>query len=202
MTSVPTDNGRSTHTAGYVSRLLDTLDGEALVERSTRGRVESVDIKGCMRRWASSYDVLRSNGVVKALAPVGARQVLGRLGSLTGPTVVTGSFAAVRLAPVAGPALLMVYADDTAQIMDELDLIPTDDGANVVLLVPLDPIVWDGTTIEDKVTYAAPSQVANDCLTGNGRMPAEGEALLQWMLANEATWRKTKLTTSSDVAES
>jgi len=39
------------------------------------------------------------------------------------------------------------------------------------------------------VTYVADSQVAADCLTGTGRMPAEGQALLEWMLANESRWR-------------
>lgn len=28
-----------------------------------------------------------------------------------------------------------------------------------------------------------------DCLTGTGPIPAEGQALLEWMLANEARWR-------------
>ena len=39
----------------------------------------------------------------------------------------------------------------------------------------------------------APSQAAADCLTGNGRMPAEGDALLQWMIENESLWRLDKL---------
>ena len=30
-------------------------------------------------------------------------------------------------------------------------------------------------------------------LTGNGRMPSEGEALLNWMLANEQEWRLNSL---------
>ena len=29
--------------------------------------------------------------------------------------------------------------------------------------------------------YVAPSQAVVDCLTGTGRMPAEGEAVLEWM---------------------
>jgi hypothetical protein len=58
-----------------------------------------------------------------------------------------------------------------------------------MLLRPFDPIVFARTRIEDGLRYAAPSQVAVDCLTGNGRMPAEGEALLRWMQANEPAWR-------------
>ena len=37
---------------------------------------------------------------------------------------------------------------------------------------------------------AAPSQVAVDLLTGPGRNPAEGQALLDWMENHECTWRK------------
>lgn len=176
-------------TPGYVSRLLDTLDDEALVQRSARGGVESVDVRGLIRRWADSYDVFRVNETVTYLAPSGGSQTLPRLASTRQRTAVTGSFAAVRLAAVAGPALLTIYCDDPAAIADELELIPTDEGANVAVLRPFDPVVWERTSVEDGVTFAAPSQVAVDCLTGNGRMPAEGEALLQWMTENEDAWR-------------
>ena len=43
---------------GYVSRLLEALDREALVERPRRGQVEAVDVPGLLRRWAETYDVL------------------------------------------------------------------------------------------------------------------------------------------------
>jgi hypothetical protein len=44
--------------------------------------------------------------------------------------------------------------------------------------------------VEDSgVFYVAPSQAAVDCLTGAGRMPAEGEALIAWMVENESRWR-------------
>jgi len=35
--------------------------------------------------------------------------------------------------------------------------------------------------------------MAKDCMTGNGRMPAEGEALLSWMAHHEDDWRATSL---------
>jgi hypothetical protein len=177
---------------GYVSRLLDTLDAEALVERSKRGRVESVDLQGLLRRWALSYDVLESNRASSFLAPNGANDVLARLrdGDPTRrPPVVTGSFAAVRVAPVAAPALLLAYCDDVSAVARDLGLLPADEGANVALLTPFDRVVWERTVVDAGVAYAAPSQVAVDCLTGPGRMPAEGEAVLEWMLADESHWR-------------
>lgn len=179
---------------GYISRLLDALDDDALVERTKRGQVESVDIAGLMRRWAESYELFDSNDARAYLAARGAEDALGRFPDLpTMRTAVTGSFAAVRLSPVAAPALLTVYCDDGDAVANALDLIPADQGANVVLLRPFDPIVWERTDEENGVRYVAPSQAAVDCLTGNGRMPAEGEALMQWLLGNEPTWRLDSL---------
>jgi len=180
---------------GYVSRLLEALDRDALVERSPKGAVLSVDVRGLMRRWTEAYEVFRSNRVQRFLAPAGAAKALVDLGTRVdlGPTVVTGSFAAVRLAPVAAPALLAVYCKDQSRLASSLGLLPSDQGANVVMLDPFDPIVWGRTTEAGGVRYAAASQVAVDCLTGTGRMPAEGEAVLEWMLKDESAWRATSL---------
>jgi len=174
---------------GYVSRLLDTLDDEAYIERGEKARIISVDIGRLLRRWAESYDVFRANETTRFLAPGGAATVVPRLAALDRRVAVTGSFAAVRLAPVAGPALLSAYTDDVSAVAEELDLIPTDTGANVALLRPFDLVVWSRTSSDGGVTYVAPSQTAVDCLTGNGRMPAEGEALVEWIVANPAKWR-------------
>jgi hypothetical protein len=174
---------------GYVSRLLGALDDEALVERNARGRVESVDIAGLLHRWAGVYDVFKSNRATSYLVLAGVSATLPRLADLEERFAVTGSFAAVRLAAVAGPALLTAYCDDPAAIANALDLLPTDQGANLVLLQPFDSVVWERTSTDGGITYVAPSQTAIDSLTGNGRMPAEGDALVQWMTDNEGTWR-------------
>lgn len=176
-------------TPGYVSRLLDSLDDEAIVERSDRGQVVGVDIGRLLRRWAVTYDVFRSNETTRYLAPAGAASVLPRLAAIEARIAVTGSFAAVRRAPVAGPALLALYSDQAQVTAEALDLIPTEQGANVVLLRPFDPVVWTRTEADQGITYVAPSQTAVDCLTGNGRMPAEGEALIDWMVDDETAWR-------------
>jgi hypothetical protein len=179
-------------TPGYVSRLLDALDSQALIERSKRGGVESVDVQGLLRWWTGSYDVFRTNRASTFLAANGVARALERLATLSG-VAVTGSVAAGRVAPVAAPALLLMYCDDVPRTADVLDLLPADDGANVALLSPFDAVVWERTKTEAGITYAAPSQVVVDCLTGTGRMPAEGEALLAWMIANEPSWRSSSL---------
>jgi hypothetical protein len=181
---------------GYLSRLLDTLDNEALVERSPRGQVTSVDIPALMQRWTQSYDVFKTNGTRTYLFPAGAAAAQLQLPALASGRriAVTGSFAAVRRAPVAAPAMLVMYCDDVSGTAETLQLLPADNGANVALLSPFDEVVWERTTAENGVTYAALSQVAIDCLTGNGRMPAEGGAVLSWMLENETAWRASSLT--------
>ena len=177
----------------YVSRVLGTLDDEALIDRFERGRVKSVDVSRLLRRWAETYDVFRANKVQRCLAPAGATTVLEQLRESGVRTAVTGSFAAGRLAPVAAPALLAVYADDLKAVVSSLGMIPADQGANVALLQPFDPVVWERTSVVDGNTYVAPSQAAIDCLTGNGRMPAEGDALVKWMTDNENLWRLDRL---------
>lgn len=178
---------------GYVSRLLDTLDREALIERVPRGPVESVDIPGLLRRWANSYDVFRSNEALSLIAPSGIEGLLEKVAKPAPkdpPIVITGSFAAAaKMAPVAAPALLLAYCDRPAALAAEHGLLPSEEGANVVLLSPFDPVAVDRTSFHNHLTYAAPSQVVVDCLTGNGRMPAEGEALLRWMVEHEPAWR-------------
>lgn len=181
---------------GYVSRLLDTLYREALIERAPRGPVESVDVAALLRRWASSYDVFQANDGQSFIATPGLDRLLTSLASDRGAGTrnpITGSLAASRLAPVASSPLLLIYADAPTLLAEELDLLPADEGANVMLLRPFDPVVFARTEIDGGLSYAAPSQVAVDCLTGNGRMPAEGEALLAWMLANESAWRLNSL---------
>jgi hypothetical protein len=182
-------------TQGYVSRLLDALDRDALVERTRRGRVQDADMAGLLRRWAESYDVLRSNDASTFLAPGGANDALSQLAELSGPSVaVTGSFAAVRLAPVAAPALLIAYCKEIEALAKTLGLLPADEGVNVVLLRAFDPVVWERETEDAGLRYVAPSQAAVDCLTGTGRMPAEGEALIAWMAENESRWRLSSIT--------
>ena len=150
---------------------------------------------GLLRRWAESYDVLRTSDSETFLAASGATEALARLRerALGQRVAITGSFATVRLSPVAAPALLLAYCDDPQAIVDALDLLPADQGGNVGLLRPFDPVVWARTTEDEGVQYAAPSQAVVDCLTGTGRMPAEGEALLEWMLRNESQWRLASL---------
>jgi len=181
---------------GYVSRLLEALYRDGLIEREPRGPVESVDVPALVRRWVESYDTFRTNNAEGFVAATGLEHLLARLAAdsaLGARAAITGSFAANRLAPIAAPALLLLYYDSPQRLAAELDLLPAEEGANVMILKPFDPVVFDRTRIEGGLRYAAPSQIAVDCLGGNGRMPAEGEAVLDWMASDESSWRHSSL---------
>ena len=123
------------------------------------------------------------------LAPRGIPAVLERLKRRTGKYAVTGSWVAVQVAPVAPLRLLLLYVDNRTAAEGELDIRPTDAGANVALLTPFDTVVFERTSTKDGITIVALSQVAADLLTSPGRGPNEAEALMSWMNDREDTWR-------------
>ena len=59
----------------------------------------------------------------------------------------------------------------------------------MVILEPLDPVVFDRAVDRDGLRCVAPSQLAADLLTGPGREPSQGEHVLTWMEKNEHVWR-------------
>jgi len=65
-----------------------------------------------------------------------------------------------------------------------------DRGANVVLVEPFDAVVYRGSKLKDRLTYAAASQVVVDLLTGPGRAPEEGESLIQALASKDEGWTR------------
>ena len=123
------------------------------------------------------------------LEPRGPSVLFDRLREADFRYAVTGSFAAVRLAPVAEPRLVTLYANDPEIAADSLGLRPAETGGNVVIARPFDPVVFERTEIADGITYARVTQVLLDLMTGPGRGPAEAEALREWMRENEEIWK-------------
>lgn len=176
--------------AGYVSRVLSFLDSEALITRVGRGRIESVDWPALLRRWAQEAP-LDSRGEVRTfLEPRGLSALLTRLAKLDEPYAITGSLAAVTIAPIAPARLATIWVRNAGGAASALGLRPVDSGANVMLVEAGDTSVFEGAVERDRVWYAAPSQVAVDLLTSPGRGPQEGEELIDWMKANEESWRR------------
>lgn len=182
--------GETQNALATVSRVSDLLVRDAIIVRDgPRGRISSVDWETLVRRWAMDYDFAKSNTVATYLEPRGPSVLFDRLRGMDFRYAVTGSFAAVRLAPVAEPRLITFYADDPESAADRLGLRPAETGGNIVIASPFDPVVFERTESADGITYACVTQVLLDLLTGPGRGPAEAEGLLEWMRENEETWK-------------
>lgn len=176
---------------GNVSRVLELLEREDLVQRSPQGGVREVDWAELLKAWARDYSMTGSNRYTTYLDPRGLQNFLSRLRSLPSGMryAVTGSLAASRLAPVAPARLGVAFVDDAAAAAEALGLVPAETGANVMLLEPKGDFVFDRSVSDEGIRYAAPSQAVADLLTGSGRNPAEADELLAWMKRNEDVWR-------------
>ena len=189
--------GETQNSLATVSRVSDLLVREAIIVRDgPRGRINSVDWETLVRRWAMDYDFMKANALTTYLEPRGSRVLFDRLREADFRYAVTGSFAAVRLAPVAEPRLVTLYAADPEIAADSLGLRPAETGGNVAIARPFDPVVFERTESVDGITYARVTQVLLDLMTGPGRGPAEAEALREWMRENEEVW-KLQLTSKS-----
>jgi hypothetical protein len=184
----------------YVSRLLDTLEDQLLIRREGRV-ITDVDWPQMLRARAEQLNLLRHNPYVGMVAPNGIKAVLNALHAL--PTsyskeiALTGSYAARSVAPLAVGGQLMLYvpagphAPD--EVGDDLGLLRVDKGADVLLLRAHDKVVFERTVYENGIHQVALSQLVLDCLSGPGRMPAEGEAVLERMQEEPHLWRSAQL---------
>lgn len=186
-------------TRGYVSKVAELLERERIIERTSRGGIAQVDWRELLRLRSQTYAVLTANELSKYVCANGPAFALecARDIRLKG-AAYTGSFAAANLAPVAASTVLMLYVTrDEQALIDHARLLPADEGANVFLLRPYDSVVleraYNPGPLKQSVPAVACAQAALDCLAGPGRMPAEGEALMDWMAANEERWRLPSL---------
>ena len=173
-----------------ISRVAELLERDAIIERaSPRGAIVSVDWKRLLYRLALDYDFSKANRMIPCLEPRGLPRLFQKLREAEFDYAVTGSFAGNRYASLAEPRLATVYVADLGDAMNRLDLRPADTGGNVLIGQPFDPVVFDRTERDEGITYVRVTQVAADLMTGPGRGPAEAEGLIDWMEANEETWR-------------
>ena len=173
-----------------VSRVADLLEREAIIQRARpRGPISEVDWERLLHRWALDYDFGEANELTPCLEARGVISLMDKLRATDFPYAVTGSFAAVRYAPVAEPRLVTVYTPNARDAINRLGLRPADSGANVLVGKPFDPVVFERTEEDGGITYAKVTQVVVDLLTGPGRGPAEAESLIDWMRFNEDAWR-------------
>jgi len=174
---------------GSTYRTVDFLDKEALIQREQRGAIVAVRWADLLLRWSEDYSFQGSNQVHLALEPRGPERVLEKLRDATVEYAVTGALSARRFNQVASPRIAAIFTPAPEQLRSELELRDDSSASNVLLARPFDEVAFARARESDGVRYAALSQTAVDLLTGPGRDPAEGEALIAWMQANEADWR-------------
>lgn len=173
-----------------VSRVFDLLDREAIINRDLpRGRILSINWEQLLRRWTQDYSFIKSNKMSAYLEPRGTQEALRNLRKSNFEYAITGSFAAVKYAPVAQSKLLAIYTEKPEIAEKELGLRRAETGGNIVLGKPFDSVVFERMEAIDGLKYVSVGQVAADLLTGPGRSPSEGEALIDWMKVNEEKWR-------------
>jgi hypothetical protein len=176
--------------AGYVSRILKVLDDERLITRRSRGPVTSCDWEGILRQLVSSYSLLTASNWSRWVAAGGPQQFLDDLAEKpAGQWAITGSFASSVFVPVAAPEMAFVYTADPELLARLGRLLPASVGANVFLASPYNEVVFDATRSLAGATFVSVAQTVADDLTGPGRMPEEGEALIGWMQRNVRQWR-------------
>lgn len=198
----------------YVSRTIDVLDEERLVDRNSKRIITDVDWPRLLHERARHYRLIKSNNGQGYIARTGLSAVFRALAVESGMTstagtadsfyeklrvggedqaLVTGSFAAQQYVKLAAPAQLVLYVPAPAVFAQRHGLMPADRGANVVLLRAAHRSQLERIQLVDGIFHAGLSQVALDCLGGNGRLPEEGEELIDWMRRNEEKWHERSL---------
>jgi len=175
---------------GSTARMIDFLDREALVRRAAAGSVQDVDWSGVLRRWADDYDLTKRRRVTRVLVPRGVEAIAEGLRVSSTSYALSGSLAARRVAPEAEARLGLLYAQDTDAVLAALRARASSGATNLLVIEPADDTPFVRSFDDEGVRYVAYSQAAVDLLAGPGRMPQEGDALLEWMAANEDRWRK------------
>lgn len=190
---------------GYVSKLLDAMQSQRLIRREGRTVVD-VDWAGLLRERAAFYRLLKAHPPVALVAQRGIEHVLGQLqvnrwdSTTLGRAAVTGSVAAATIQPLTVGGQLMIHiesdSDDRFEaIRRHLSLLPaTSAGADVLLLHSTGSMALRGRRLVDGVPHVAMSQLVLDCLSGPGRMPAEGSSILEYLelLPDASSWRRPK----------
>ena len=172
-----------------LSRVIELLERDGSLTRGPNGGVTNLDWAGVIRRWVQDYGLRRSNSVSSFLDPRGLGATSESLRSATWRYAVTSSLAAQHFAPIAPPRTAVVYVDDALGAAIDLGLRPSDAGANVLLVEPFDPVVFERSQSSDGLVVVAPSQAVADLLTGPGTEPAEGQELIEWMTKHDDAWR-------------
>ena len=189
----------------YVTRLLDTMESQALLTRQDK-QIVDVDWRGLLQERAAQSELLQITSPLGMTAQRGIPDVLAAMRDLLkmNPSqrlAITGPYAAAAVAPLTVGGQLMIYVEDTEpqalrRNQRHLRLLPTRPGGtpDVLLLTAPTTVVFADRRWVDGLPHVALSQLVLDSLSGSGRMPAEGQAVLDRMARTIDEWRLGDLT--------
>ena len=92
----------------------------------------------------------------------------------------------------------MIHLEETSDaalrsLRSRLAVLPAESGADVLFLPSSASEALLGRRLVDGVPHVAYSQLVLDCLGGPGRLPAEGEAVLEQLRTMGDAWRQPNL---------
>jgi hypothetical protein len=179
---------------GATYRVLEYLEQESLIIRAESGGYAVPDWVRLLRAWSADYSALRDNTMRRFIEPRGLNALMSRVETTRDfEYAVTGTLAARQWAPYAPAATGLLYVSNLERAAAEWRLRPTDSAPNVLLVEPKEPesfVFARSSSAGSGATFAAPSQVAVDLMSGPGRNPAEAEELIRWMSDNPGLWRR------------
>jgi hypothetical protein len=164
---------------GYVSRLLDLFHREELIEREPRGPIAAVHLGRLVRRWAEDYRFGEAHRFVPVAHPHGVPGALARLRDAGAPHALTARAGAAALSGTALPGLVAAYVDNPERVAAIIGAEPVESGANLLLIDPFDPFVFDGTWEASGLRYATRAQIIADLLGSPAPAPGQAAALLE-----------------------
>lgn len=178
---------------GATYRVLEYLEREDLVVKGDK-RSRVTDWERLLRSWSADAAFQSTTRVMAFIEPRGVDAFLSKVAKqATFPVAVTGSIAAKQWATYAPAKAVYVYVSSIQEASEQWGLRPNAAAPNVILLEPrtIGDVPFQNTVpTEGGYPVAAPAQVAADLLNGPGREPAEGDYLIEWMKANEESWRR------------
>jgi len=104
---------------------------------------------------------------------------LARLRDAQVPHALTARAGAAALSGTALPGVVAAYVDNPERVAAILGADATDAGANLLLIDPFDPFVFEGTWEASGLRYAARAQIIADLLGSPGPAPAQAASLLE-----------------------
>jgi hypothetical protein len=169
----------------YASRVVAFLGDAGLLQRQPRGKIEQVAWQEILRRWSLDAPLRARGESSRFTSARGIPDFLARLGASGFLHALTGEIAFATMASAPPPGTAVAYVDDVQAAVDQFALHPAEEGANIILVKPVDRSVFLRSTEAAGLRFVSPSLMGADL----GDSP-QFESVLAWMAENEPVWRR------------